>query len=311
MYSLILAKSRPTLVFVIICLVTAVFARNCSAQLSPSDQLFYANAKPYLEEPSEKLIAQIPELQGIRPVADQQLLSLIVASTGHAVEAYFHNLVDVIAHEDIDQEILNAHGAIKRKHHKKYDYLILLHPDELPPRLEEYRIDADGNRVQQTGRSEGFLITSGFSFGCIHFHPDFRSESTFRYLGEQVLDSRDTFVVAFAQQPAKARPLESVSIDVFGKNTPVLHQGIAWIDQSSYQILRLRTDLLVPRLDLRLNMETTEVVFEQFSLPDVPSPLWLPRKVTVSADYDGHSYLNQHLYSDYQRFRVAVRMVPQ
>ena len=295
------------------CLLTVISAHIYGAQLSPADQLFYANVKPHLEEPPEKLIAQIPELQGLRPAADQQPLSRILASTGHVVEAYFDSLVDLIAHEDIDQEILNAHGTIKRKQHKKYDYLILLHRDELPPRVEEYRIAPDGNRVEQTGRGAGFPITSGFALNCIHFLPDFRSDSTFRYLGEQVLNSRNTFVVAFAQQPAKARYLVRVSISgqSSSTSTPVLIQGIAWIDQSNYQILRLRTDLLAPRPDVGLSALTTEVTFAEFRLPDLPGPLWLPGKVSVADEHNGHAYLNQHLYSNYQRFGVAVKMLPQ
>jgi hypothetical protein len=311
-YSLAPAPSHSILLSILSlsCLLTVISNHPIrGAQLSPADQLFYTNVKPYLEEPPEKLIAQISELQSLRPAADQQLLSLILASTGHVVEAYFNSLVDLIAHEDIDQKILNANGTIKRKQHKNYDYLILLHRDEFPPSLEEYRVNPDGNRVEQSGLGAGFPITSGFALNCIHFHPDFRSDSTFRYLGEQLLDSRNTFVVAFAQQPTKARPLDSISIG--GRGTAVLLQGIAWIDQSNYQILRLRTDLLAPRPDLHISTETTEVTFAEFRFRDVATPLWLPLRVSVSTEYDGHAYLNQHVYADYQRFRVGVKMVPQ
>jgi hypothetical protein len=304
------SRSTSLTVFCLTGLLTAISTPICSAQLGPSDQRFYANAKPYLEEAPERLVVEMPELRGLRPAADQQPLSLILASTGHVVEAYFNNLIDLIAHEDVDQELLNAHGAIKRKQHQKYDYLILLHRDELPPRLEEYRTPPGGNQTQFVQLGADFPITSGFAFNCMHFFPDYRSDSTFRYLGEQVLDSRNTFVVAFAQQPAKARSLDSITIGSQVGGTPVLLQGIAWIDQSSYQILQLRTDFLAPRPDLHITAETTEVTFAQFRLSDLPNPLWLPLKVTVSTDYNGHSYLNQHVYSDYRRFRVAVKMLP-
>jgi len=309
------APNRSALLTVLplACLLTVIASPRCKAQLSPAEQLLYANAKPYLAEPPEKLIAQIPELQGLRPAADQQPLSRILASTGTVVEGYFDSLIDLIAHEDIDQEILSAQGAIKHKQHRTYDYLIVLHRDELPPRIEEYRIAPDGKRVEQTGRGAGFPITSGFALNCIHFLPDFRPDSTFSYLGEQILNSRNTFVVAFAQQPAKARYLVRVSISgqSSSASTPVLIQGVAWIDQSNYQILRLRTDLLATRPDVGLSALTTEVTFAEFRLPDVSGPLWLPDKVTVADEHNGRAYLNQHLYSNYQRFGVAVKMLPQ
>jgi hypothetical protein len=308
-FSSVLSRSELLRVTILGLLIIVSF-HNCEAQLSSTDLRLYANAKPYLEEPTEKLIAQIPELQGLRPAADQQPLLLILSSTGHVVEAYFHNLIDLIAHEDVDREVLKANGTIKRQQHEKYDYLILLHRDEFPSRVEEYRITADGNRVDQGGSGAGFPITTGFAFNCIHFFPDFRSDSTFRYLGEQDFDSRKTFVVAFAQQPSKARSLDSVSIGGL-PSAAVLLQGIAWIDQSNFQILRLRSDLLAPRPDLHLSRETTEVTFSEFQLHDLPNPLWLPHKVTVSSEYGGQSYLNQHLYSSYRRFRVAVKMLPE
>jgi hypothetical protein len=304
-------RPRATQCCLLFSLIAVISPHICNAQLSPADQRFYTNVEPYLDEVPEKLIAQIPELQGLRPAADQQFLPRILASAGHAVEAYFDSLTDIIAHEDIDQELLNANGTIKRKQHRKYDYLILLHGDELPPRLVEYRTTPDGNRVEQTGLGAGFAITSGFALNCIYLDPGFRSESTFRYLGEQVLDSRNAFVVAFAQQPASARPLNNISVGGRLSSAPILLQGIAWIDQSNYQILRLRTDLLAPRPDLDLSRQTTEVTFAEFRLPDVDSPLWLPGTVTVSGEYKGHTYLNQHVYSDYQRFRVSVKMLPQ
>jgi hypothetical protein len=111
----------PNVLF-LACLLTAISSPMCGAQLSPADQLFYANVKPYLEESPEKLIAQIPELQGLRPAADQQLLSRILASTGHVVEAYFNNLIDLIAREDIDQEVLKAQGIIKHKMPCRQEY---------------------------------------------------------------------------------------------------------------------------------------------------------------------------------------------
>jgi hypothetical protein len=278
-------------------------------RLDSSSQLFYANAHPYLEEPFDHLVTQIPELQGLHPASDQQALPAILSNTGRATQAYFNNLVDLVAHEDINQEKLNAKGAVKQKQHLQYNYLILLHRDELPPRLEEYRTDPQGNGAEQAGLRAGFSVTSGFALICIHFLPDLRSESTFKYLGDQMLDSRNTYVVAFAQRPAQATATNNVS-GGWG-SVPILVQGIAWIDQDNSQIIRIRTDLLASRTDIGLSRQSTQVIFSELRLPDSASSLWLPRQVNVSSEYKGQTFHNEHQYSGYQRFRVSVRMVPQ
>lgn len=280
------------------------------AQLSPNDQLFYtkANVHPYLDNPLDKLLQQIPELQGLHPAPDQQPLLLILSKTGHVVETYFENLIDLVAHEDIDQEKLDAKGAVKQKLHLQYNYMIVLHREELPPRLEEYRTDAQGNRVRQNSSAAGFNVTTGYALICIHFLPGLRSGSTFKYLGDQQIGSRSTYVVAFAQQPERATPTNTVS-DQF-RTVPLLVQGIAWIDQESSQILRIRTDLLAPRTDIGLTTQTTQVTFSEVRLPDVLNAFWLPQRVTVSSNYMGQAFRNEHLYSNYQQFRVSVKMSP-
>jgi hypothetical protein len=69
MYFLGPALNRSAFVAVLplACLLTVIAPQIYKTQLSPAEQLLYANAKPYFEEPPEKLIAQIPELQGLRP----------------------------------------------------------------------------------------------------------------------------------------------------------------------------------------------------------------------------------------------------
>src|SRR5580704_14877941 len=71
-------------------------------QADKRDQNYYANAHPYLEEePLKKLVKRIPELKGLRPTADQQALPMILEKSGERVDEFFHNVVDLLAHEEI------------------------------------------------------------------------------------------------------------------------------------------------------------------------------------------------------------------
>jgi hypothetical protein len=50
--------------------------------IDKSDQFYYANAHPYLEEPVKKLVKRIPELKPMQPASDQQALPMILEKTG-------------------------------------------------------------------------------------------------------------------------------------------------------------------------------------------------------------------------------------
>ena len=88
----------------------------------------------------------------------------------------------------------------------------------------------------------------------------------------------------------------------------VLTQGILWVDKNSFQIIRMRSDLLAPNNEIRLDQLTTEVAFGEVQLQDVPNPLWLPTDVDVSMEIDKQKFRNLHHYTDYRKYRVAVKV---
>jgi VWFA-related protein len=262
---------------------------------------------PYVDQPLDQLVRSIPELAALQPSPDQQLLPTILSETATKVDEFFDNTIDLLAEEDITRSILKSNGSIRSSQQLRYNYLIVHHVDGLTIEVEEYRTDANGNRVEQAGLEQGFSFTSGFALICIHFSKDFRSDSRFRYLGRELLGSRNTYVVAFAEKPGQARAVDSAS-GPWGK-VDLLVQGIAWVDEGSSQIVRIRTDLLAPHPEIGLEQQTTEVSFQEIHLLDVPEPLWLPSGVRVDARFQGKNFRNDHRYTNYRRYRVASKML--
>lgn len=283
----------------------------------------YANAHPYFDEPLPQLIKRIPELKHLDPARGQADLPVILQKTGERVDDFFRHITDLTAREEISllrfrQELPTSRPELTSERVRD-SYLILRHGGKNRSEIVEYRTDAKGDRYDQTLVKRGYIVTSGFALDCNYFATGFQGESTFRYLGEQQLGSQETYVVGFAQQPAKA----TLTIRMRGRSGEPAHmlvQGIAWIDKSNYQIVRLRTDLLAPRWDVGLNQQTTEVTLNRVQLADIASPLWLPSSVKVFVEFTTHngdvdefyevSYRNEHRYTDYQRYRVATKVVP-
>lgn len=265
------------------------------------------HASTYVDISLDRLIKQVPDLKDLEPAPDQKRLPLILKNTGRNVDIFTHNVGDLIANEDLTQQKLNPDGKIKARLHTHDDYLILQHGYEWGANAE-YRMDKNGNRLEAVGLQKGFLVTAGYALSCVSFASLTQSQSDFRYLGDQKVGPRDAFVLSFAQRPGDAT-FKTVMKGMGGKHdVEMLTQGILWIDKTTFQILRLRTDLLTPSAELRLTQSTTDVTFSEFQLQNTPAPLWLPNDVTVFIQIAGEKYRNLHHYSNYRRYQVAVKI---
>lgn len=281
------------------------------------EQRYFANAHTYLDDTNAQIILQIPELKSLRASADQEALPNILDKVGTTVDEFYSNAVNVIAREKIVEQKFSS-DAFGGRQEVDDNYLILRHGIDTRADIEECRVDAYGKRLDQAGLEKGFFVTSNFALNSVYFKPEYQGNSRFRYLGEQKLDGRDAFVVAFAQKPGQA----SVSIAMQGKwnDKPylvhMLSQGVAWIDKNDFRILRMRTDLLAPRRDIGLLRLTTEVEYAAEPFAGATSPVWLIHSVKVYAHFSrvevtsagvaifDSVFRNEHLLTDYRRFAV-------
>ena len=184
--------------------VRQVFA---SVQNRKKVESLFAKSKPegnqeridFLQHPPAKLVA------GLVPAKDQEQLNSILDGVGKMVEELVKNYPNTMSLEVIQQEKLGRKGGVRETQTQKFRYLCIAPRDGQGPGLTEYRTDLAGAAARPKGLPEGFMLTSGFTSAEFVFHPMYRPQGTFRYLGRQDVDGRNTLVVAFAQIPGKAR----------------------------------------------------------------------------------------------------------
>jgi hypothetical protein len=236
---------------------------------------------------------------------------------------------NLICHE----EVVESHFGAKATK-ENFSYLILARRSHDAVTLEEFRVDLkSGERLEtDEGRkpdalgsvsslsdlerssqrlnvraSGGPPLSQGFASMWVRFYPSNRSEAAFRYLGQQKMDGRRTWVLAFAQKPGAVRlPAE---VQFSDKSVPIYYQGIAWVDASDFRIVRLRTDLLPTIEKLPLTQLTAEVQFADTQATGFNSPLWLPREVAVTSEVSGHVFRDKHSYSNYRSFRAQAKIL--
>jgi tetratricopeptide (TPR) repeat protein len=246
----------------------------------------------------------VPELKGLVATKDQAPLSPILASVGKNVQVYFKNFPNTVSLEMIHQEKITRRGKERGTLDQQFHYLCLMPEEETEPGFNEYRANMSGESGQPKGLTDGYMLTSGFASASLIFHPQYQSESNFKYLGEQTIDGRKTYVIAYAQRPEVAR---LHGLFKMGTNSmPTFSQGLAWVDSENYEIVRLRSDLLKPLPEVRLDQQTTEIDFGENHFKSIAEGFWLPRDVTVSVTWNGKSLRNKHEYSDFKLFNVGA-----
>jgi hypothetical protein len=271
-------------------------------------QSYYATAKPLLDYPLHELLRAVPELRGLEPTGNQDELAFILDKAGKVTEDLLGSMPNLISREEVTQEKLRGPGSITDHRRVEFDYMILTHQRAENVTLDEYRAGPDGSPLGEQGLEEGFMLTQGFASMWLHFLPETQPAARFRYLGQQTNGGLRCYVVAFAQKPGSATITGRVTS--WGRSVCILYQGIAWIDEASFRIVRLRVDMLAPRPDIGLKRQTTELHFGETHLAQTVSPLWLPQEVVVTTNTKSQLFRNVHRYSGYRVFKVETKILP-
>ena len=252
-----------------------------------------------LNAPLNELVKTAHELKGIAPATGQDELPLILNRVGDNVESFVRNLPNTASTEEVRQRTLDSANESTAY---KFRYLALTQQGAPATRLDEFRQDSEGHEVDAQRMMRGSpIVTRGFVSLPLLFHPQYRTGSDFRLLGRQTLGPHETYVIGFVQRNSAAF---SGGTNLSGHWTALLVQGVAWVDTTTCQILRMKTWLL-PGLasvaDVTTTVDFSEVHFKHNSLA-----FWLPRDVVVEVVWKGKLYTNRHHYSDYKVFSVEA-----
>jgi hypothetical protein len=305
-------------------------APEAHAAPQPAPEATYVNSTSFVTSSVGELQGAVPELHGLKAGQDQQDLPNLLDKVGAETVDLARKIPNLICNEEVVDAQRGAKAAPQ-----KYSYLILAHRSPQAVTLDEFRVDLKSGATLRSGdngkpgaltdspsgldelehtseqvsarKSGAPPLSQGFASMWIRFYPSNRSESTFRYLGQQRIDQHQTFVLAFAEKPGVVRMPGVVRIG--GKSVTVYFQGIAWVDASDFRIVRLRTDLLAPLFDLSLTQLTAEVEFASIHAAGFESPLWLPREVVVTSQLSGRTFLDKHNYSKYHSFQVHAKIL--
>jgi hypothetical protein len=308
-----------------------------------------APGQAYVDETLDQLKMNVPSLRGIRPEATQSQNATAGVATaqdqadsilGHAgttLAELRHRIPNLIAKEEVIQEI---QGGIDSADKQSYSALSpLMAPPSMGPSMglqgspstsnrtrvygyriapradstfgdafDEFRTDSHNHRIADATDDPHTPHTMGFATSWLIFLPKNQKESRFRYLGQQRIGSHQTDVLAFAQIPGVTH-LDTVVGPASGRCVTYV-QGVVWIDQSTYRIVRLQIDLLSPVPGIQLNKLRSILNYGEAKIRKRNLPLWLPADVETSWQIGGVTGNEAHRYSNYKLFGATTTILP-
>ncbi len=210
------------------------------------------------------------------------------------------NFEKFTATEHIEHQEIDRHGTPIKVNIREFSYIVFVvpyHGDSFY--LEESR-DAD---QKTTDSFPTPLATTGLNSLAISLLQP-ADRNNFRYKCEGVTKLRGEAVLEIRFQEEDT---EALSVRRWKRNGMVYNvpfKGRIWISQTSYDVLRVETDLLAPIAKLQLTRDHLRVDYGPVKFDRGNQTLWLPWDAEMFMELRGRRYHHRHYLSDYQLFEV-------
>jgi tetratricopeptide (TPR) repeat protein len=262
---------------------------------------------------STPLLAELPLPSWLPPDVDEKVppvepgvpcaLNEVVQNTGKRVQEFIRNVDYFTATESLFHEPVNARGFPGTPETRKFAYMVSI--QEVRPGVlivYEYR---DGDLSFQG--FPGGMATLGLPALVLIFHPNNAVNYDMECEGLAHWNGGLAWQIHFRQRRDKPSVDRAYRFGQSGPSYPVALKGRAWIAADTFQIVRLETDLVAPRPEIRLVADRTAVEYGAVHFRKQNLDMWLPRTAEVFYDLKGHRTHRRHSFTEYMLFSVDDR----
>jgi tetratricopeptide (TPR) repeat protein len=255
-------------------------------------------AKPaYLPEPKFVIPMRVDEMVPEVAVDVPCSLSTVLRGAGQRAEQLLNTLQKFNASERVEHYKLNAAGVPGAADVRSFDYIVSIsHDAQGGFQMQEYR---NGGIVHAQQFPSGIRTANLAEHGLI-FHPLLAAGFRFTCEGLGEWKGHPTWIVQFEEKKNDLNPFRSYVIGGF--SYPLQLTGRAWIDASTYQVLRLESDLLKPVERIHLTREHIAIEFASVKFRTRDQQLWLPQTAELYVDWNGHRFYRRHTFSNFKIF---------
>jgi hypothetical protein len=281
----------------------------------------FAPERAYVDLPVEEIKKMVPflnptTLYETHPGSDTGTATqstdktkYILSKTGEMITDLLHRTPNLLADEKVVLTDQSLNSGLKWQTTTDYVYRIVHKQNSFgSDALAEFRTYSNDQPIDNSAQNPKHLINIGFATLWLVFLPGNLHDSRFRYLGEQLVGKRMTYTLAFAQKPENIGLRAIINYNSGQCTTPL--QGVAWIDQSTFQIVRIQTDLLYSLPDIQLSQLRSVLTYESVKIWGLHLSLWLPKDVETTWETTYRNVKESHRYSHYRLFKATMKVLP-
>ena len=312
---------------VVLLTVGAVLAATSQVQQYPSPSgdgikaetaKAYADAHPYMDEAFPAIKKTIRELGGLKPAASQEQPTDLLVKVGAKADELLQKVPDLISDESVSQaQYAASQGMVPgcigmdclagRAQFGLGRWFQLFNPDACSAGWTVGARGVPHRPKRQTSRGSENAKISRFCCGVDHFL--FRESSGITLpLLRRAANGWTQYVCGWVCPDSWFGRVPGQIVSE-GASVPMLLQGIAWVDQSDFRIVRLRTDLLAPRPEILFQRQTVNILFGPVQMPGLGLTLWLPQAVHAEMEANGQIVQEEHTYSKYRLYQTKSKVI--
>jgi tetratricopeptide (TPR) repeat protein len=222
----------------------------------------------------------------------------ILASAGKQLQHLPDTLDRFSATERLEHQSVSENGIASKGETVSFAYVVSTHETRRGSlNVEEYRNGTDDASVFPE-----HFATRGLPTQVFVFHPYYQDEFNIKCEGLARQGTGFAWQVHFEQKADVPSRMQVHYLN--GRRYPVPLKGRAWIDSTSYQVVRLQTDLREPVKPAGLIAQHTDIVYGPVRFRKDNLDLWLPIRAEFFVQTKGHRVHRRHDFSDYVLFAV-------
>lgn len=209
------------------------------------------------------------------------------------------NLEKFTAMEHIEHQEIDKHGLPGPIKARQFSYIVFVHPyEEDSVFLEESRDGGAGPTSFPTS-----LATIGLnSLGLSVLQPANRAGFLYQCQGVATVRGQAAWQVRFEEKKDANLGVRRWQRQGTIYNVPI--KGRVWLSTTTFDILRVETDLREPMPNLELKRDHLQVEYGPINFNGGKAQLWLPWDAEMYMELHGNRYHHKHYLTDYLLFDV-------
>jgi len=223
----------------------------------------------------------------------------VLNSASERLRTQLKNFEKFTATEHIEHQEIDRYGRPGPVLTRDFSYVVFVYPFK----GDSFFLDEHRNSQGKGGEFPTSLATIGLNnLGIAILQPAARDSLIFRCEGLSSIRGHAAWEIHFEEKETAHPPIREWRRG--GRIYHIPEKGRVWISSTSFDLLRVETDLREPVVPLQLTRDHLSVDYGPVTFHSHATTLWLPWDAEMYMELRGRRYHHKHYLTDYLLFEV-------